>query len=511
MGILVIALLLSSAAILLVSRRDRETLLLSFLALCLAEFWLIMLIYIAKKGGFGATLQLLLFGGRAMRVKLQYLIFTLGQLGYLTAIGRFLFPMALLWLAIYYARRVPHDQKGRYYALSALFPALWLILYEPRVFEWAIGLSPRAIIVLVRGSLAWIIGDLLLSAFLLLRELMEVSMRYYRRKMAGRVAMILSMAVLYALYCPQDPAQVYLFYRNAYMGAQLGLWYLNPALGPRIYLFVFALLILCTGVGVYGMIRYAWENIREDQANNAIRRKYVATSKGASVFIHSVKNQLLANRVLLRRVGLEMDRDAPDWQALRGYYEQLAQNNAFMIERMEELYRSIRTNSITLVPEPVDALFEAAVGRLRKKYPEARVDVRGAQGVTVLCDRNHLTEALCNLLINGWEAQQSAGCDTPLRLGVWQERLWTVLTVQDRGGGMSRAQQKHLFEPFSSSKNSNYNWGMGLYYVQRIVKSHLGVVRVETQLGQGTSFIVQLPRLRGEIAAPRGAKKEAGP
>ena len=39
--------------------------------------------------------------------------------------------------------------------------------------------------------------------------------------------MLLSVTALYALYCPQDPAQVYLFYQDAYM-AHRGLWYLNP-------------------------------------------------------------------------------------------------------------------------------------------------------------------------------------------------------------------------------------------------------------------------------------------
>ena len=55
-------------------------------------------------------------------------------------------------------------------------------------------------------------------------------------------------------------------------------------------------------------------------------------------------------------------------------------------------------------------------------------------------------------------------------------------------------QQKKIFEPFYSSKNSNYSWGMGLYHVRAIVKAHLGTMRVESQSGEGSSFFIMLPR-----------------
>ncbi|MDO4483090.1 MAG: HAMP domain-containing sensor histidine kinase [Clostridia bacterium] len=112
----------------------------------------------------------------------------------------------------------------------------------------------------------------------------------------------------------------------------------------------------------------------------------------------------------------------------------------------------------------------------------------------ILCDRNHFSEALYNILLNGWEAQQSAGRDTPLVVNCHQERLWTVVEITDCGNGIPKAQLRHIYEPFFSSKNTNLNWGMGLYYVRQIIRSHLGVLRIETRLGSGTTFIIQLPR-----------------
>ena len=496
MGVLVIILLVISAVILLFSRRNKETFLIVLLDLSLAEFWYIMLIYIAKKGGFETGLQTLLFGTRQIRLYLQYLIFTLGQLGYVMAIGRYLFPLFLMWLALYYSKRVPTESKRWLYPASALFPTLSLILYYPKLFEWCIGLGSSVIQMLVRCTLCWILLYMLVSLSLLLLEIHDTSIRFYRRQLIGRVLMLISLMILYGLYCPQDPAQVYLFYRNEYMGAQQGLWYLNPALNLRTYIFVFSLVIICTAIGVYGMFRYAWDNIVEGQQENAIRRKFNATSKGASVFVHSIKNQLLANRVLLKRMEQDLNKEAPDWQTLKEHAGKLRQNNDFMIERMEELYRSIRTNSIVLVEEQAKTVLDLAVERLKKKYPDAAVLCTGGDGLTLLCDKNHLAEALYNLLLNGWEAQQSEGCQEPLTLQAQDEKLWILLCVSDHGKGLTKEQRKHMYEPFWSSKNSNYNWGMGLYYVRQIVKSHMGILRMEHQAGKGTSFIIQLPNVK---------------
>ena len=88
-----------------------------------------------------------------------------------------------------------------------------------------------------------------------------------------------------------------------------------------------------------------------------------------------------------------------------------------------------------------------------------------------------------------------AGHDSePVELWSHQERLYTVLEVRDRGTGIPPGEIKHIFEPFYSGKNSNFNWGMGLYHVRTIVRSHLGSIRVENRPDGGASFLILLPR-----------------
>ena len=77
---------------------------------------------------------------------------------------------------------------------------------------------------------------------------------------------------------------------------------------------------------------------------------------------------------------------------------------------------------------------------------------------------------------------------------VTPERLWLDFIVRDNGPGISRAEQKKIFDPFYTSRNTNTNWGMGLYYVRQIVKSHLGHMQIKSAEGKGSTFIVMLPR-----------------
>ena len=72
-----------------------------------------------------------------------------------------------------------------------------------------------------------------------------------------------------------------------------------------------------------------------------------------------------------------------------------------------------------------------------------------------------------------------------------------MLEVSDQGVGIARSEQKKIFDPFYSSKNSNTSWGMGLYHARRIVKAHLGQLRVESEPGRGSTFFVMLPRCDG--------------
>ena len=151
---------------------------------------------------------------------------------------------------------------------------------------------------------------------------------------------------------------------------------------------------------------------------------------------------------------------------------------------------------IYMVPVRMGQIVDETLQRFHQKYPQVTVRVDVDPDTMVLSDKTHLCGALNNLLINAQEAIAAAerGDAGEFALLCHNERLYTVIEVRDNGIGLSKSKAKKIFEPFYSSKNSNFNWGMGLYYVREIVKSHLGSIRVESKEGEGSSFFILLPK-----------------
>ena len=53
---------------------------------------------------------------------------------------------------------------------------------------------------------------------------------------------------------------------------------------------------------------------------------------------------------------------------------------------------------------------------------------------------------------------------------------------------------KKIFETFYTNKNTNTNWGLGLYYVKQIVKNHFGLLKIESKEGIGSLFCISIPK-----------------
>ncbi len=119
-----------------------------------------------------------------------------------------------------------------------------------------------------------------------------------------------------------------------------------------------------------------------------------------------------------------------------------------------------------------------------------------AEDGAIYVDEMHFTNVIFNLMDNAVKYRRN---DVPLELRVATrnqgDRL--VITVEDNGIGMRSEDLKHIFERFyrvhTGNKHDVKGFGLGLAYVRSTVELMHGTIKAESQLRQGTRFIITLP------------------
>jgi len=106
------------------------------------------------------------------------------------------------------------------------------------------------------------------------------------------------------------------------------------------------------------------------------------------------------------------------------------------------------------------------------------------------CYAGQLSQVWMNLMVNAAQAMNSKG-DLWIAARVEGDRL--LVRFRDNGPGMPDEVVSKIFDPFFTTKKVGDGTGLGLSIVHGIIERHGGEIRVETQLGAGTTFVIELP------------------
>lgn len=108
--------------------------------------------------------------------------------------------------------------------------------------------------------------------------------------------------------------------------------------------------------------------------------------------------------------------------------------------------------------------------------------------VNLFVDESQLKQILINIILNSVDAIEDKGL---IEISAKEGDKKTSLTIKDNGKGIEKEELGKLFDPFYSSKNSGY--GIGLSITDRLVRENNGNIKIESDIGQGTRVIIQLP------------------
>jgi two-component system NtrC family sensor kinase len=121
-----------------------------------------------------------------------------------------------------------------------------------------------------------------------------------------------------------------------------------------------------------------------------------------------------------------------------------------------------------------------------------------------MADPSQIQQVFVNIVNNAHQAmkEQEGPGKLSVRTGYDGDRL--TIAIADTGPGIPLDQQDHVFEPFYTTKSETKGTGLGLSISYGIVKAHGGKMEFSSAIGEGTTFIVELPI----VAEPTAASTE---
>ena len=146
----------------------------------------------------------------------------------------------------------------------------------------------------------------------------------------------------------------------------------------------------------------------------------------------------------------------------------------------------------------------ATVARNEWKYVadlvfDLQPDLPGVPGL-----RDELNQVFLNLIVNAAHAIGESKTKGKITLSTCVNQPWLEIRIRDTGGGIPSEVQSHIFEPFFTTKPVGKGTGQGLAIARSVVvNKHQGRMFFETELNQGTTFIIQLP-LQSQPLEPSG-------
>jgi len=226
--------------------------------------------------------------------------------------------------------------------------------------------------------------------------------------------------------------------------------------------------------------------LKEKQDQVIALEKMAAWREIARVLAHEIKNPLTPIQLTVQQLKDKYPGGNQEYQKL------LNECTGIICDEIESLRALVREFSefarmpkLNVEQGDINELV-AEVGKL---YPAVGVRLHPRPLVTAF-DYEKMRRVLINLIDNGMDSIREKGAGE-LTLETSGEADKVRIAYADTGIGIPEALQEKIFEPYFSTKKSGM--GLGLAIVKRIIVEHGGEISMQSEAGQGVTFVIDLP------------------
>jgi signal transduction histidine kinase len=242
-----------------------------------------------------------------------------------------------------------------------------------------------------------------------------------------------------------------------------------------------------------GELHRAMVDLRDKQTALIQAEKMTAMGHMAGALAHEIRNPL---SVIVGYVS-DLLENRPAEDPLVKPLAAIRRSAERCFELMENLLRFSRRPKESETFKVKDALQEAmTLVRMSAKMTQVQCNLDARADPILSARRTEFQQIFINLMSNALDAMKGGGTLTVI---LEEENTggqnWVKISVHDTGEGIPVDLRERIFEPFFTTKAPGKGTGLGLSIVRDIVGNSQGVLEVESELHQGTTFIVRLPIL----------------
>jgi two-component system nitrogen regulation sensor histidine kinase GlnL len=231
--------------------------------------------------------------------------------------------------------------------------------------------------------------------------------------------------------------------------------------------------------------------LKEFERERRTQERLDILARVSGVVAHEIRNPLAGMAAGIQHLLTKVPEGDDKYQALQRILKEGERVNRVI----EDILILTRPVQLGLEPCRVPQLMREVVRRWEDRASRQNVRVREyyASGVPpVRADRDRLSQALSNLLVNGIEAMPDGGLlDVSVTASSKGNGRYVQIDISDRGAGMKSEDLDRVFEPFYTTKPGAT--GLGITIAQRIINEHGGEVDLDSEEGRGTRATVRLP------------------
>jgi two-component system NtrC family sensor kinase len=216
--------------------------------------------------------------------------------------------------------------------------------------------------------------------------------------------------------------------------------------------------------------------------------KLAAVGQLTAGIVHDVKNPLAVIKGLAEILQEEPTLNNFTREQLTNIRDNAGRANAIVNDLLTFARQSTPEFVERDLRETVQASLRLTEYLVRKSRVRASLELP-AEPVVIAYDAQQIEQVLINLIQNATQAMPNGG-QLVITLAASGDRV--TLTVRDTGFGIPSENLRRIFDPFFTTKGEE-GTGLGLSVSYGIIARHHGTIRVESTVGQGTTFIIVLP------------------